>query len=407
MLSTSGTLCNSAHIPIQKSPMNNCRSCGSPTEHVLSLGEMPLANHLLTYPSESYKKYPLDLMFCPSCKLGQLRDQVDPNLMFEEYPYYSSVSQPLKIPINPTHKLAGEISERYVNRINDETFLIAEIGSNDGYLLRFYQLNGFKVLGIDPARGPANAAALKGIPVIQDYFTLKLAKTLPKADVIHAHNVLAHVRDLNDFVAGIGDMLKPNGVCVVEVPYFGNLLEMGTFDQIYAEHNYYFSLKAALVLFDRHEMGLQKQEFIPAHGGSLRLFFDKTLRRDKVWMEEFLPGRDLSKRVGDMRTDFVREIISLLPKGRVWGFGAAAKATTMLNWCSVSSEILPCIADSTPAKIGKFIPGTGQRIVSPDEWLAEQPEYTCIFAWNYEEEIRRKYEGKYKGTFFTPYKLPQ
>jgi SAM-dependent methyltransferase len=376
----------------------NCRSCGSPTKHVLSLGEMPLANHLLDYPSESYKKYPLDLMFCPSCKLGQLKEQVDPKLMFEEYVYYSSVSQP------SVKELVRGI---YLSR---ESYpeLVVEIGSNDGYLLQHWIDNEWscKVFGIDPAIGPANTAALKGIPTVQDYFTRKLAKTLPKADVIHAHNVLAHAQDLNDFVAGIGEMLKPDGVCVIEVPYFGNLLEMGTFDQIYAEHNYYFSLKAALVLFDRHEMGLQKQEFVPAHGGSLRLFFDKTLSRDKVWMEEFLPVIDLSKRVGDMRTDFVREIISLLPKGMVWGFGAAAKATTMLNWCSVSSEILPCIADSTPAKIGKFIPGTGQRIVSPDDWLAEQPEWTCIFAWNYEEEIRNKYEGKYKGTFFTPYKLP-
>ena len=380
--------------------MNTCRSCGSPTERVLTLGEMPLANHLLEYPSESYKKYPLELVFCPSCKLGQLRDQVDPALMFDEYVYYSSVN-------GPTIRLAWDLAAHINNeRKLQLDSLVVEIGSNDGYLLKFYEIVGMDVLGIDPARGPANVAAMKGIPTVQDYFTLKLARTLPKADVIHAHNVLAHVRDLNDFVSGIAEMLKPDGVCVVEVPYLGCLVEKAAFDTVYAEHNFYFSMTAAFELFWRNGLVVDKTERITAHGGSLRMFFRK---RNQIDAGILMNGTERFDFDG-MREKIVqqtRALFDFVRGKKAWGFGAAAKATVMLNYCGVSSELLYCIADSTPAKIGKFIPGTGQRIVSPGDWLAEQPEYTCIFAWNYEEEIRKKYQGQYKGTFFTPYKLPQ
>ena len=376
----------------------NCRSCGSPTERVLSLGEMPLANHLLDYPSESYKKYPLDLMFCPGCKLGQLKEQVDPALMFEEYVYYSSVNEPT---IDSARKI---VDQMVFNPDERNVELAIEIGSNDGYLLTRYRELGVPILGVDPARGPANVAALKGIPTVQDYFTLKLAKTLPKADVIHAHNVLAHVQDLNDFVAGIGEILKPDGVVVVEVPYLGCLVEQSAFDTIYHEHNYYFSINAVLNLFLRNGMRVTKLERIPAHGGSLRLFFLKVPWYEGVAVADEKFDFDL------MRERIVQQtnaLFNFVREKKVWGFGAAAKATMMLNFCNIGDDLIPMIADSTPAKIGKFIPGTGQRIVSPDDWLREQPEWTCIFAWNYEEEIRSKYQGKYKGTFFTPYRLPQ
>jgi len=185
------------------------------------------------------------------------------------------------------------------------------------------------------------------------------------------------------------------------------MVENGTWDLIYHEHNYYFTLQSLTVLFKRHGLSVERYENIPAHGGSFRLFVQHNVEHPVLALTEGMNISGFRQRAENMKANMLQDILSLLHEGRVWGFGAAAKATVMLNWCSVSSELLPCIADSTPAKIGKFIPGTGQRIVSPDDWLAEQPEYTCIFAWNYEEEIRKKYEGKYKGTFFTPYKLPQ
>lgn len=381
-----------------------CRSCGAETEQVLSLGAMPLANHLLEFPSEVYESYPLDLMFCPQCKLGQLKYQVQPELMFQEYVYYSSVNQPV---VEESKKLVDQI---VYSDIGDRANLYVEIGSNDGYLLQHYNNLYRRVLGIDPARGPSNAAALKGIPVVQDYFTLKLAKTLPKADVIHAHNVLAHVRDLNDFVAGIAEMLKPEGVCVVEVPYLEDMVNRGTFCLIYHEHNYYFSTASAIDLFKRHGLFLFQVEHIQAHGGSLRMWFSKDAGKSIGWVT--MPTGE-----GPEQFDFPSMVLQIQKQNydfmkfvrgrRVWGFGAAAKATVILNFCNIGSDLLPMIADSTPAKIGKFIPGTGQRIVHPDDWLREQPEWTCIFAWNYEEEIRAKYKDTYKGTFFTPYKLPQ
>jgi SAM-dependent methyltransferase len=256
--------------------MTNCRSCGQPTERVLTLGEMPLANHLLEYPSESYKKYPLELMFCPACKLGQLHDQVDPSLMFDEYVYYSSINGPT---VNAAKALVSSIVSNILQGNTKVPDLIAEIGSNDGYLLDQYRQQGFRTLGIDPARGPANEAARRNIPTVQDYFTLKLAKTLPKADVIHAHNVLAHVRDLNDFVSGIAEMLKPDGVVVVEVPDFEELLKNYYFDTLYSEHNYYFTQSSLETLFLRHQMKITRCERIPAHGGSLRVFLTHSINQ--------------------------------------------------------------------------------------------------------------------------------
>lgn len=376
-----------------------CRSCGAETEQVLSLGEMPLANHLLVYPSESYHTYPIDLMYCPACKLGQLAEPVRPLEMFNDYPYYASVSKPN---LDSGRELMHEIyTERHLTGLS----LVTEIGSNDGYLLDHYNRYAIPVLGIDPASGPANQAALRGIPTVQEYFTLKLARQMPKADVIHAHNVLAHVPDVNDFVAGIETMLKPDGVVVVEVPYLGDMVEKGTFDLIYHEHCYYFSITAICSLFFRHGMTVGKLERIPAHGGSLRVFFRKSVRGASVTSGEAFDFRGMIESIYKQTTRLKKWLET--SKGRVWGFGASAKATIMLNFCQVDSRLIPCIADSTPAKIGRLLPGTGGiKVVPPERWLEEQPEWTCIFAWNYAQEIAGKYAREYKGKMFTPYALP-
>jgi SAM-dependent methyltransferase len=380
-----------------------CRSCGAETTLVLSLGDLPLANSLLTSPQWHSERYPLDLMFCPSCKLGQLADVVQPVLMFNDYPYYSSVSGPT---VESAHRLA---SQMVFNSDERNVELAVEIGSNDGYLLSRYKELGVSVLGIDPASGPANAAALKGIPTVQDFFTLRLARTLPKADVIHAHNVLAHVPDLNDFVAGIAEMLKPDGVCVVEVPYLGDMVEKCLFDTLYHEHSYYFSIYAVVHLFYRYGMPLKRLERIPAHGGSLRLFFGKDFIHKTVMEvpDERFDFSAMHSRVKSTRVDFQGFLAWARHHQRsVWGYGAAAKATIMLNYCGIDQTQIAAIADTTPAKIGKYIPGTGIQIQTSQDWLDAAPDYTCIFAWNYEDAIRARYP-EYKGQFFTPYALPE
>jgi SAM-dependent methyltransferase len=381
-----------------------CRSCGAATTPVLSLGEMPLANHLLSHPMHPCARYPLDLEFCPECKLGQLAEIVQPPLMFTDYPYYSSVSAPT---VTAANDLALDVCSQLGTGKLDKESLVVEVGSNDGYLLSAYKNYGIPVLGIDPASGPANAAALKGIPTVQDFFGLSLAKRMPKADVIHAHNVLAHVPDLNDFVAGIAEMLKPDGMVVVEAPYLGDLVDKCAFDTIYAEHDYYFSVTAAMQLFLRHGMLMNSAKRIPAHGGSLRLCFSKKLVTGMTWPKESF---DFSEMAGRMKSiacglqDFL--VYAHSRHKRVWGFGAAAKATVMLNYCGIDTTLIESIADGTPAKIGKYIPGTGIRIAHPQDWLEAQPDYTCIFAWNYANEICHRYAKDYRGIMFTPYITP-
>jgi len=244
---------------------------------------------------------------------------------------------------------------------------------------------------------------------VQDFFTLRLARTLPKADVIHAHNVLAHVPDLNDFVAGIAEMLKPDGVCVVEVPYLGDLVEKCAFDTVYSEHDYYFSIYAAVELFYSHGRLLERFERIPAHGGSLRLFFGKDFMHKTVMEvpDERFDFSAMQSRMKAIRVDLQGFLgWARHHNRRVWGYGAAAKATIMLNYCGIDQTTISAVADTTPAKVGHYIPGTGIQIQTSQDWLDAAPDYTCIFAWNYEDAIRARYP-EYKGQFFTPYSLPE
>jgi SAM-dependent methyltransferase len=374
-----------------------CRSCENVTYPVLSLGQQPLANSLLSLASEPFASFPLKIVYCPSCSLAQIDESVRPDAMFREYLYYSKVQTSLV-----------ESARRLVNQtaplLNEES-LVIELASNDGYLLQFYKDKGIPVLGVDPARGPATEAERCGIPTAQDFFTLELAQKLPKADIMHANNVLAHVPDTNDFVAGIAEVLKPTGKIIVEVPYLGNLIESGTFDTVYHEHVFYFSKKSLNILFGRHGLHIENIEHIPAHGGSLRITAGKQKGLEAFFPDSNLLGIDtLQNRTDETARQLLAKFMELKKQGfRVWGWGAAAKATVMMNYCGIQNDLIHAVADDAPAKVGKYIPGTGCPIVTPEEWLDEQPEYTCLFSWNYARELRERYKDTYKGTLFTPY----
>jgi SAM-dependent methyltransferase len=375
----------------------NCRICGSPTEEIFSLGRIPLVNNLLDSPNQPYDSYPLDVMFCPTCHLGQIKEIVPPQEMFEDYVYYSSVSQPI---VDSAKALADKLAWNVPSG-----GLVMEIGSNDGYLLQFYKEKGIRVLGIDPARGPAREAALKGIPTIPEYFTSALAKTLPHVDILHANNVVAHIPDLHDLAEGIFTVLKPDGICVIEVHYLKSLLESCAFDTVYHEHCYYFSLRSLETLFRQHGLFIGELKLLDSQGGSLRLTLRKTGASCDII--ENLPLVGIQQRIDRTAGELRAYLEKLHHDGaRVWGFGAAAKATVMMNYCGITSALVEAVADPTPAKLGKFIPGTGVEIVHPTEWLDAQPDYTCIFAWNYAHIIENRYAKDYKGKFFTPYAIP-
>ena len=372
-----------------------CRSCGSrDTESVLSLGSLPLANNLLAHSDDSYELYPLDVVFCSSCRLGQLVDVVPGEKLFSDYVFYSSAMPPV---VERARALAKRVMDQY------RPSSVLEIASNDGYLLGSYERSGIRVLGIDPARGPANAAALQRIPTIQDFFSLKLAKTLPRFDVIHASNVLAHCPDVNDFVAALLAVLEKDGVCIIEVPYLGDLVQQCQFDTVYHEHVFYFSVESLKQLFNRHGLMIESIETMPyVLGGSLRIFV-RNGGPQKVWSDYGLGEVTAMQSRADGYAEQLRKcLIELNRKGKtVWGFGAAAKATVILNYAGIDDSLIAAIADDTPAKQGKFVPGTGIQVRSTEEWLKAQPDVTCIFTWNYARAIMDRYYPEYTGAFIS------
>ena len=400
-----------------------CRSCGGDHLSVfLSLGDMPLSDGLLASSDleRQEPRYPLDVAFCPDCALVQILETVPPERLFgADYPYFSSFTDTL------LKHSAANVAARIAERRLDDHSLVVELASNDGYLLQYYGARGIPVLGIDPAPGPVAAARARGVDSLQAFFGRDLAVQLAGngrlADVIHANNVLAHVADTNGFVAGIGVLLKQNGVAVIEVPYVRELIDHGEFDTIYHEHLCYFSVTALTHLFQRHGLSLNRVEPLEIHGGSLRLFVEKREQPEPSVGEYLQAERDagvdrlqyyagFSARVARIRSELVALLEKLKRQGaRVAGYGAAAKGTILLNFAGVGSEVLEFVADRNVHKQGRYVPGVRLPIVGPERILQEQPDYLLILPWNFKEEIMEQ-QAEYRargGRFIVPVPQPQ
>ena len=378
-----------------------CRSCGSDGLKVfLDLGNMPLSDRFVS-PHEAPEDepfFPLQVAYCPACALVQITETVDPRILFaQDYPYYSSISDTLQ-----QHTRAN-VEELIATRKLGDDALVVELASNDGYLLKHYAAAGIPVLGIDPAEGPAKQAQAIGVNTLNDFFTLELARQLAAdgvaADVIHGNNVLAHVADLNGFVEGIRTLLKPDGVAVIEVPYLGHLIDKIEFDTVYHEHLCYFSLTALDHLFRRHGLFLNDFRHLDIHGGSLRLFVQRvenptehmrsTLALEHATgLDRFDYFADFAARVNALRDSLRERLLALKAKGKsIAGYGAAAKATIMINFCGLGPDILDFVADKNKHKQGKLMPGTHVPVVAPEQIEQEKPDYMLILAWNFAVEI--------------------
>ena len=397
-----------------------CRSCdGARLEEILSLGTTPLANRLLTEEqlAETEPRFPLDLVFCPECSLTQITCTVSPEVLFRDYPYFSSVSETVVAS-------ASDLAARMIERESlGPDHLVLEIASNDGYLLQRYRQREIPVLGIEPARNVARLATENGVPTICEFFGRDLAARLAqegrRADVVHANNVLAHVPDLNGVVAGIAAMLKESGVAVVEVPNVVDLVDRVEFDTIYHEHLCYFSFGALVALARHHGLVVCDVEHLPIHGGSLRVFLavESGDRRPAASVAELLEaehrrGADdlrfygsFGRRVGDLGRRLRARLAELKDDGcRIAAYGASAKGSTLLNFLGIGREVLDFVVDRSPHKQGLFTPGTHLPILEPAELLERQPDVVLLLTWNFAEEILDQ-QAEYRrrgGRFLVP-----
>ncbi len=393
-----------------------CRGCGMPlTMSFVDLGKSPLCESYISAGQlDSMEPFhPLHAFVCTNCYLVQLHEYVTPEHIFSEYAYFSSYSDTW---LDHARKYVDEVTERFsLNQASQ----VVEVASNDGYLLQYFLRRGVPVLGIEPARNIARVATDKGVPTVAEFFGVRCATKLSpvRADLMIANNVLAHVPDVHDFLAGFQIMLKPEGVLTIEFPHLVNMVEQNQFDTIYHEHFSYLSLFSAERLLAAHGLKVFDLEELPTHGGSLRLFVSHAGNGFRETGERVLELRGREARLGVASPEYYlgfrkrveqtkRKLLTFLIDAKerrktVAGYGAPGKGNTLLNYCGIRTDLLDYTVDRNPYKQGKFLPGTNIPVYHPDRIAQTRPDYVLILPWNLKDEIVRdlSYIRDWNGQF--------
>ncbi len=387
--------------------MPNCLICGSEYRPFISFGRMPIANAFLyqeSFASEYF--YELQAGFCQKCGMVQLINQPERDMMFHEnYAFFSSTSARMA---EHFREFAGSVSREYLGSSNP---FVVEIGSNDGIMLQNFARSGIKHLGIEPSANVAQVAVEKGIQTITRFFDEQLAREIVaeygQADAFLGANVMCHIPYLHSVAAGIKLLLKPEGVLIFEDPYLGDVIEKTSYDQIYDEHVFYFSVGSVSYLFEQHGLELIDVQPQQVHGGSMRYVLGHKGRRHvspaviQQRRREQLLGLNKPEtyerfriNVEFSRDELLRLLVDIKHQGkRVAGYAATSKSTTVTNYCGITPDLIEYISDTTPIKQGKYSPGAHIPVLPYEKFKTDYPDYALLFGWNHAEEIMAKEEA--------------
>ncbi len=398
-----------------------CRHCGTELAvPFIDLGSSPPSNAYLTEHTlhAPEKFFPLRVMICTECWLVQTEDYAGADELFSaDYAYFSSFSTTW---LKHAEKYVTDMSQRFSL---DATSHIVEIAANDGYLLQYAKAHGIPCLGVEPTRSTANAARMKGIEIVEEFFGVRLAHDLvaqgKQADLTVANNVLAHVPDINGFVAAFTTLLKPTGVSTFEFPHLLRLVSENQFDTIYHEHYSYLSLTAVKRIFEYNGLSVFDVEELPTHGGSLRVFAQRSEdgirevneRVTELLVREAKAGMKIPKfytgfqaKADQVKNDFIAFLVETKRAGlKVAAYGAAAKGNTLLNYAGVRPDLLPYVVDRNPAKQEKYLPGCRIPIMAEKYLKVGRPDYVMILPWNLRDEVVEQlaYIREWGGQFVT------
>lgn len=402
-----------------------CRICGERRLHrFLSLGPTPLANSFLASRDEfvAEPSFPLDVAVCENCALVQLIDVIDPEVLFRNYIYVTGTSESIAA---HNRNYAATVVDLLDLTVDD---LVIEVASNDGSLLSCFQDYGVQTLGVEPATNIAEIARSREIPTVDLFFDADTAQQLRSeygpARAVIGNNVLAHVDETRDFLAGCRHLLSDDGLVIIEVPYLGELLDRLEYDTIYHEHMCYFSVSTLLRLCEKVGLSLIRIDHHPVHGGSLRMYAGRpayygihaqevlTLAEEerRRGFNDIARYEQFARDVERNRTAIVDLLHDFQKRGKtVAGYGAPAKGNTLLNYCGIDTEVLPYTVDKNALKVGLYTPGMHIPVLPVETLLERQPDHVLILAWNFAEEIMRQQRSYYErgGHFFVPIPMPR